>query len=164
MAITLARIDDRVIHGQTLTRWAGAMKCDSILVISDSVAADELRKKVLRAAASGKKLGIYNVEQGVAALEKAKASAKSFFIISDSPQEFAAVKRAGGDFGPKLNIGNMSGTRPGMKNVGNAVCLTAQDVEDFDYLESQGVELSFQLIPDDSPRTWATVKGKYQSE
>lgn len=163
MAITLVRIDDRVIHGQTITRWAGAMKCDALIVISDSVANDELRKKVLKAAASGKKLGIYNVEQGVAALEKAKQSPKSFFIITDSPKEFAALKRAGGDFGNKVNIGNMSGTRPGMKNVGHAVCLTDQDVEDFDYLVSQGIELSFQLIPDDSPRDWASVKGKYQS-
>lgn len=163
MAITLARIDDRVIHGQTITRWAGALKCDGILVISDKVVADELRKKVLRAAAQGLKLGIYNVQQGIGALQKAHESKKSFFIISDSPREFANLKRAGGDFGLVLNIGNMSGTRPGMKNVGHAVCLTPEDVEDFDYLASQGIELSFQLIPDDSPRKWADVKSKYQA-
>lgn len=163
MAITLARIDDRVIHGQTMTRWAGIRTCEGILVISDAVAADELRKKVLRAAAGSIKLGIYTVEQGVGALEKARASKKNFFIISDSPREFANLKRAGGDFGAVLNIGNMSGTRADMKNVGNAVCLTPQDVEDFDYLESHGVELSFQLIPDDRPRKWADVKAKYQS-
>ena len=65
MAITLARIDDRVIHGQTVTRWAASRPCNAILVISDKVAADELRKKVLKAAAGALKLGIYTVEQGL---------------------------------------------------------------------------------------------------
>lgn len=115
MAITLARIDDRVIHGQTVTRWAASRPCNAILVISDKVAADELRKKVLKAAAGALKLGIYTVEQGVAALEKAKSSPKSFFIISDSVEEFANLKRKGGDFGDVLNVGNLSGTREGTK-------------------------------------------------
>ena len=65
MAITLARVDDRVIHGQTVTRWAASRPCNAILVISDVVAADELRKKVLKAAIGHLKLGIYTIEQGV---------------------------------------------------------------------------------------------------
>lgn len=163
MAITLARIDDRVIHGQTVTRWAASRPCNAILVISDKVAADELRKKVLKAAAGALKLGIYTVEQGVAALEKAKSSPKSFFIISDSVEEFTNLKRKGGDFGDVLNVGNLSGTREGTKNLGHAVCITDEDVSAFDYLEFQGVKLQFQMTPEDGVKTWADYKAKYES-
>ena len=74
MAITFARVDDRVIHGQTIMRWGAEKPCSAIIVISDSVAEDELRKKVLRAAAGHLKLGIYDVQQGVSACEKARES------------------------------------------------------------------------------------------
>ncbi len=45
MAITLARVDDRIIHGQTTTRWSRVVPVQGILVISDDVVKDELRKK-----------------------------------------------------------------------------------------------------------------------
>jgi len=163
MSITLARVDDRVIHGQTVTRWAASRPCNAILVISDVVAADELRKKVLKAAIGHLKLGIYTIEQGVGALEKARESNKSFFVISESVEEFASLKRAGGDFGTTLNIGNLSGTRPGIKNLGGAVCINDGDVEAFDYLAEQGIDLQFQMIPDDGIRSWSQLKAKYLS-
>lgn len=59
MTITLARIDDRVIHGQTTTRWTKARSVQGILVVGDDIAKDDLRKKVLKAAAGNLKLGIY---------------------------------------------------------------------------------------------------------
>lgn len=163
MAITLARVDDRVIHGQTMTRWVAKKPVDSIIVISDKVAADELRKKVLKAAAANLKLGIYNVEQGVKALEKVHASSKNFYIISDSTTGFADIVRAGGNFGPVLNIGNLNGARPNTKPMGNGVCLNDDDVVALDYLEEQGVKVEFQLIPDNSPIAWPAMKAKYQS-
>ena len=63
MAIVLARVDDRVIHGQTTTRWVAVKPADAILVISDKIAADQLRCKVLKAAAGKLKLGIYTLAQ-----------------------------------------------------------------------------------------------------
>ena len=163
MAITLARVDDRVIHGQTMTRWVAKKPCDSILVISDKVANDDLRKKVLKAAASNLKLGIYTVAQGVEALKKVHASSKSFYIICDSTTGFADLRRAGGDFGPVLNVGNLNGTRENTKAMGNAVLLNDDDVVALDYLTEQGVDVQFQLIPDDSPKDWPSMKAKYQS-
>ncbi len=111
MSIVLARVDDRVIHGQTTTRWMAVKPADAILVISDKVAADRLRCKVLKAAAGQLKLGIYTIAQGPDALAKANASAKKFFVISDSIKNFSDLKKLGGDFGPVLNVGNLNATR-----------------------------------------------------
>ena len=43
MSLSFVRIDDRVIHGQLVTRWAKELPCDGIIAIDDAVAADPLR-------------------------------------------------------------------------------------------------------------------------
>ena len=47
----LARIDSRLLHGQVATGWIPAMKPDRVIVVSDSVAKDDLRKSMIREAA-----------------------------------------------------------------------------------------------------------------
>ena len=163
MAITLARIDDRVIHGQTITRWASMRPVNSLIVISDDVAGDPLRVKVTKSAAQGYPVGIYNVEQGVAALEKVAKSPKDFFIISDSVDTFAELVRRGSNFGSMLNVGNYNRHREGAVDLGRCVSLTHSEVATFDYLVEQGIELQFQLLPDDAIRSWDGVKAKFNA-
>lgn len=47
MEIRLARIDDRLIHGQVATVWTKETQVERIIVISDDVAKDEVRKHFL---------------------------------------------------------------------------------------------------------------------
>lgn len=63
MTISLVRVDDRVIHGQTMTRWTKARPVDGILVVGDSIAHNKLRRRVLKAAANDLKVGIYTVAE-----------------------------------------------------------------------------------------------------
>jgi len=87
MSITLARVDDRIIHGQTTTRWSRVVPVQGILVVSDDVVKDELRKKVLKSAAGNLKLGIYDVKQGVEGVSKGQVSNKNFFF----DQQFTSI-------------------------------------------------------------------------
>lgn len=160
MAITLARVDDRIIHGQTTTRWSKERPVDGILVVDDKVFHDDLRRRVLKAAAGNLKLGIYTEEQGVEKIRMGMESKKDFFLISGSPQTFARLVKAGADFGGELNIGCMN-TREGSLVVGRTLAIDDADYEAFEYLEAHGVKLSFQLLPDNEPRGWADVKKKY---
>ena len=47
MKIGPARIDDRLIHGQVATRWTKETNVSRIIVVSDEVAADHVRKTLL---------------------------------------------------------------------------------------------------------------------
>lgn len=162
MTITLVRIDDRVIHGQTTTRWTKARNVFGVLVVGDNIASDELRKKVLRAAAGNLKLGVYSEEVAPEKIAKAIEGPKDYFLISDSPKTFANLLRAGVDFGKTLNVGPMN-TRPGTKVLGRTVALDQEDYEAFDYIYNQGVDVQFQLLPDDDIKNWPTMKKKYDS-
>ena len=160
MAITLARVDDRIIHGQTTTRWSKERPVDAIIVVDDKVFNDDLRRRVLKAAAGNLTLGIYTEELGPAKIKAAMASPKNFFLISGSPQTFAHLVQAGADFGSELNIGCMN-TREGSLVVGRTLAIDDEDYKAFDYLASQGINLAFQLLPDHESRTWSEVKKKY---
>ncbi|WEV50409.1 PTS sugar transporter subunit IIB [Lactobacillus sp. ESL0731] len=160
MSISVVRVDDRVIHGQTMTRWTKARPVDGILVVGDNIAHDKLRRKVLKAAANELKVGIYTVAEAGEKIAKGIESKKKFFLISDSPQTFAKLVDLGVDFGKVLNVGPMN-TRPGTKVLGRTVALDQNDYDAFEDIARHGVEIQFQLLPDDEPKSWTTMKKKY---
>ena len=47
MNIVLARIDDRLIHGQVVTVWSKVTNCQRIIVCDDDVANDKIRATLL---------------------------------------------------------------------------------------------------------------------
>ncbi|WZK22614.1 PTS system mannose-specific IIB & IIA component protein ManL [Streptococcus pyogenes] len=59
LKINLARVDTRLLHGQVATAWTPASKADRIIVASDEVAQDDLRKQLIKQAAP-KILGLTN--------------------------------------------------------------------------------------------------------
>lgn len=162
MTISLARVDDRVIHGQTTTRWSKERPVQGILVVGDEIIKDDLRKKVLKAAAGNLKLGIYSDEQGPQKIEQGMKSEKDFFLICSSPQTFAKLVKEGANFGTELNVGCMN-TREGALVVGRTLAIDEHDYEAFEYLEDKGINLSFQLLPDDEKKSWSEIKKKYDS-
>lgn len=51
MIITLARVDDRLIHGQVTTVWAKGSNAERIIIVSDEVFEDQIRTTLLKQAA-----------------------------------------------------------------------------------------------------------------
>lgn len=163
MTISLARIDDRVIHGQTMTRWSKKYPIQGILVVSDDIANDEMRKKILKAAAADIKLGIYSVEQAKQSIPKAIASTKNFFLISDSPIWFAKLLQNGIHFGKQLNVGPIVTTGK-TKNVAKNVAINDDDYIAFKTIVENDVAVYFQLIPEDEKRSWDDIDKKYLAD
>ena len=160
MAITLARVDDRVIHGQTTTRWSKERPIDGFLVVGDKIIHDKLRTKVLKAAAGNLKVGIFSDDKGPEIIKKGVQSHKNFFLISNSPQTFATLLQNGADWGNELNVGPMN-TREGAIVVERTLALDDKDYEAFDYMYNHGINISFQLIPDEKKKTWPEVRKHY---
>ena len=162
MAITLARVDDRVIHGQTTTRWSKARDLFGFIVVSNKVAGGDLRKKVFKTAGGNFRIWIFVEGGGGFKISQTKENNKSYFVISDSPQNFANIMKNGGDFGKVLNIGCMN-TRPGTKVLGRTVAIDDADYEALDYMYNNGIEIQFQLLPTDPIKDWPTMKKQYDS-
>ena len=54
MSVSFIRIDDRMIHGQTCTRWAREYPCDGLVAVNDKAANNSVLKAAYKSA-SGKK-------------------------------------------------------------------------------------------------------------
>lgn len=160
MAISLVRIDDRMIHGQIVIMWTKFYQGDALVVLVD----DETRKNPLlvsilqkAGAAMMKKVYVFDLEEATEKLPKVIASEKKYYLISKRLKELAEVHRRGIDFGKEVIFGTAS-QRPNTKGVYNNIYLSAEDVEDCKYLDSQGVKLNFKLIPSEKGLTWKDIE------
>lgn len=69
--IVLARVDDRLIHGEVVTAWTPSLSANRIVIVDDTVAADKFNKRVLMALApQGTKVAVLSVEGATKALQK----------------------------------------------------------------------------------------------
>lgn len=60
----LARIDSRLLHGQVATSWTKSTQPDRIIVVSDGVAHDRLRKNmIIQAAPPGVKVNVVPIKR-----------------------------------------------------------------------------------------------------
>lgn len=54
MTISFVRIDDRMIHGQTVTRWAKEYPCDGLVAVNNAAAGNTVLKQAYKAASDKK--------------------------------------------------------------------------------------------------------------
>ena len=66
MKINLVRIDDRLIHGQVATVWSKEANAQRIIICSDEVAKDQIRKTLLlQVGPPGVKVSVVDVAKAV---------------------------------------------------------------------------------------------------
>lgn len=62
--VVLARVDDRLIHGEVVSVWTPSLNVNRIIVVDDEVAADKFNKRVIKALApNGVKVNVYGTEK-----------------------------------------------------------------------------------------------------
>lgn len=168
MALSFVRVDDRVIHGQLVTRWSSEFHCDGIIGIDDMVANDPVLSGVMRGAAPvGTKVWIFDVKTAVEKLDKIIASNKKYFIITRTPITMKRIIENGfslnNDNGNKINVGPMSAKDKTVTVAPNA-CILKEEAEAFDFLENKGNTVEFQLVPDNKATSWKSIREKFFNE
>ena len=61
MTVSFVRIDDRMIHGQTVTRWAKEYPCDGLIAVNDAAASNKVLTQAYKGA-SDKKTFVWTVD------------------------------------------------------------------------------------------------------
>ncbi|VUC89936.1 PTS system protein [Raoultella terrigena] len=148
MNITLARIDDRLIHGQVTTVWSKVANAQRIIICNDDVYNDEVRRTLLRQAAPpGMKVNVVNLEKAVAVYHNPQYQNESVFYLFTNPQDVLTMVRQGVKIAT-LNIGGMA-WRPGKKQLTKAVSLDQTDIDAFRQLDQLGVILDLRVVASD---------------
>ena len=148
MDIRLARIDDRLIHGQVATAWSKSTDISRILVVSDEVAHDELRKFLLKEAAPpGVKSNVITIKKMIDVYDNDLFEGVKVMLLFTNPEDVAQLVRAGIQF-TSVNIGGMRFT-DGKRMITNFVSVDDEDIKAFRYLDQKGVELEIRKVPAD---------------
>lgn len=104
--IKLCRLDDRMIHGQIVTKWSRVVPVDRIIVANDQAGSNPIIAKSLLMAAPGNiKVAVKTVKYAVELLHNPKASAHDILLIVANPQDLlTVVEQVEGIH--RVNIGN----------------------------------------------------------
>lgn len=147
MPVVLARIDERLIHGQVAGAWLRRYPIDTVVVVDDVSAGDPMRQMLLEMAVSGSvKCVVTSVADAPAKLEK--LARKNVFVVASSPAAVLSLLRAGVKI-PDVNVGGIY-AKEGRTQYFRTVFLTDQEKADVIALgDFDGVEVEQRTVPQD---------------
>ncbi len=144
--ISLARIDDRLIHGQVVIKWIRAVPCEEILVCDDQVRADSFLQRVLSLAAPPTaRLTVQSVAESLSYLAD-KGSSPRVMLLMKAPCTALALLR-GGVWFDKLNVGGMA-AGPGTKRLYKSISATLEQIAELKEIRRLGVRIMLQTVPE----------------
>ena len=159
--ITFIRIDDRIIHGQTCTRWSLEYPCTGLVAVNDKAATNS----VLRAAyknASDKKTFVWTLEDWQKKKDKVVASDDQYFLIAKSPTDMAKILLDQPfDPGIKEIVVGPCNDRPGTTKLGNNQSITQEEAEAFEKLMAAGYNIEFALVKETAIGNWKKFRGLF---
>ncbi|WP_386695107.1 PTS mannose transporter subunit IIAB [Lonepinella sp. MS14435] len=149
LVIGLARIDDRLIHGQVATRWTKESRVTRIVVVNDDVAKDSVRATMLKSVAPpGVTAHVVPVDKMIRVYNNPEYANERMMLLFTNPTDVVRLSDAGVDF-KSINIGGIS-YKDGKKMVTSAVAVNEQDIEAFKKLDAKGIELDVRKVSNDS--------------
>jgi PTS system mannose-specific IIB component len=158
--ICWVRVDDRLIHGQVVVAWGQELGYDAIWVVDDATASDAFLCDVLRLAMPyDVQVAVYTVQQAIEALKQ--PGSKAILVLTKTPTSVLQLVDAGVPVA-KLNVGNIA-SAPGRRRVFRSISLSPEHVATLDTLAERGVEVIFQLVPNDTGVGWASVRRRWRN-
>lgn len=144
--ITLARVDERLIHGQVAYSWTKAYPSDAVIAIDSQSAKDDMQKTLLKMACpKNMKCFVASEEQSVEILNKYPN--KKFFLVAKHPKSYLYLL----EHGIKTDSVNVGGIyfKEGRKQYTNTVYLDEETKDIILKIHDKGVYIDGRTTPSD---------------
>ena len=161
MAISFIRVDDRMIHGQTVTRWSLEYPCTGLIAVNDAAAKNPVLKQAYKSA-SDKKTFVWGVDEFLSKSAKVLASKDQYFLITKNPIDMKKI-RVDADFNPgvKTIIIGPCNDRPGTTKLGNNQSITNDEAAALEAIMQKGYEIEFALVKETAIGNWKKFRGQF---
>lgn len=147
--IKLARLDTRLLHGQVATAWIPDSKANRIIVVSDAVAKDELRKSLIQQAAPNNvRANIVPISKMIEVAKDDRFGGVDAFLLFETVEDVLTAVEGGVPI-KSLNVGSMAHSE-GKTMVNKVLSMDKNDVAAFEKLRDLGVEFDVRKVPNDS--------------
>ena len=159
----LVRIDSRLLHGQVATAWTKSVRPDRIIVVSDNVSKDKLRKNmIIQAAPPGVRANVIPIKKMIEVSKDPRFGATKALVLFENPEDALKAIEGGVDI-KTLNIGSMAHSE-GKVAVNKVLSLDEKDVETYDKLNEMGIKFDVRKVPNDSPENMMDLVNKAREE
>ncbi|MCQ2008767.1 MAG: mannose/fructose/sorbose PTS transporter subunit IIA [Sporolactobacillus sp.] len=160
----LARVDSRLLHGQVATAWAKTTQPTRIIVVSDAVAQDDLRKKLIQQAAPpGVKAHVVPVSQMIKiAKDDQHFGGERALLLFENPQDVVRAVKGGVSL-TTINVGSMAHS-PGKVQPNKVLAFSQDDIDAFAQLKEAGLKFDVRKVPNDSKGDMNEILRKAQEE
>lgn len=155
MAKTYVRVDDRLIHGQTIVAWAPTLQIGEIIGIDDVSAANPMLKSILTMGVP--KQYITHIVTTAEAMELlATEGEKNRLVIVKTAHKLTEIKDAirGCECIYLGNLAKRDDTTHQMTGATGIYFFSDKDVEELNVLTVEGFDITFQQLPGAVPKSW----------
>lgn len=143
MPVILARVDERLIHGQVATSWLKKYPVNMVIVVDDASANDALQTMLLKMAVSGTvSCEVSTIDKAGALIEKYKG--KKIFLCAKSPAVYLELLKRGVEI-PHINIGGIY-SRAGRTQYYDTVFLTDEEKATIIELENYSTKVEYRMV------------------
>lgn len=149
MQIALARIDDRLIHGQVVMGWIPHLDVKVVVVVSAAAVADPTHTALMQMAMPEEvELQVLDVA-GAARKLRSQEDRRRVLVLAPGPQEIKQLL----DLGVELRCVNVGGLHytAGRVQLGKAIFLSPEDKTALREISKKGVTLEGRALPSDAP-------------
>jgi PTS system mannose-specific IIB component len=160
--ISMVRIDDRLVHGQVAVKWSKQLGISRIIVVSDSIAKNEIQVSALKMAApSGVKVAVLTLEKAASILNDPRSKALKILVVTNEPKYVAELLPKISET-PVLNMANygrIGGALSEKQKVTETVYVSEADKKVLQTIFDMGLDFNYQPLPDDSPQSLKKLIG-----
>ena len=160
--VILARIDDRLIHGQVVEGWVNFLKATCILVADDKVAANPLQRTIMEISVpEGLKVIIGTVPDVCEKLRSHALDRERVILLFSGPLDVVRYLQCG-EACAVVNIGGMRFI-PGKRKVLDVLAVDNADLEALREILRRGTRVEVQTVPTEKPQLVEKLIGEVRA-
>ena len=155
--LKMVRIDYRMVHGQIVAKWIKFRPVDRLVLADDLLIDDDFMADIYRMAVPDRPVDIVKIDDIQKTLESTEDTV--MLIFRDVEGAYKAVKD--GVKLPELNVGAVQNNKD-RKSVLQGVSLSNDEYDKLTEIESLGVKVYLQPIPENDPVSLKSVDKKFK--
>ncbi|MEL7625462.1 MAG: PTS sugar transporter subunit IIB [Anaerolineaceae bacterium] len=146
--ILVARIDDRLIHGQVVTSWIKAYPITDILIVAEDLAKNMLMQRIYESVApAGIIVKVMDNPNALKYLKEDPKKSENLMILVKTPDVLEYLTENGVPL-EKIVLGGI-GSKPGRETLIRNVSANEAERESLRRLIGKGVQIVYQMVPVD---------------
>ena len=149
MPLVLARIDDRLIHGQVVVGWGNFLRPDRIILCNNAVAQEDWQRDMFKSAgdlvAFDLTISIFTMEETLTFFKEDDFAAEKIILLVESPADLWYLHDADAPI-EQVNVGGMH-YKSGKRQIAPYIFVDDEDVTFFKRLIEKNIKVYGQDVP-----------------